>query len=145
MMFLKKKALLGNQASGNGAVAIGDPSIATGQGAVALGFENRATGLAAVALGSESQAIGDSAFAQGNKAKAVGVSAIALGESEYPDRGHVPVRIWIKASGALFRFGKGLSLLGRGGSTGCCEAGVLNTGLRLHHSAVRKSALQFWK
>ena len=43
------------------------------------------------------------------------------------------------------QIGKGLSLLGRGGSTGCCEAGVLNTGLRLHHFAVRESALQFWK
>jgi autotransporter adhesin len=66
---------------GNGAVAIGDPNVATGTGAVALGADNTATGNGAVALGNQSSALGTGAFAVGNLANANSNGAIALGNS----------------------------------------------------------------
>jgi trimeric autotransporter adhesin len=66
-------------ASGNGAVAIGDPNTATGTGAVAIGANNTATGNGAVAVGNSNQAIGDGAIGIGQYANAIGTAATALG------------------------------------------------------------------
>lgn len=64
-------------ATGNGAVAIGDPNTANGAGAVAIGADNTANGGGAVALGNGSRAEGGVAI--GYQATASGLRSIALG------------------------------------------------------------------
>ena len=78
--FLERSIGLGNQASGDGSVAIGDPNFATGEGAIAIGRDNIATGNAAIALGDTSSATGTSALAAGRQATANGNGAIAVGD-----------------------------------------------------------------
>ncbi|MET0588874.1 MAG: hypothetical protein ABWZ75_10170, partial [Novosphingobium sp.] len=61
-----------------GAVAIGDPNVATGTGAVAIGADNVATGNGAVAIGNQSSAVGQGSVALGNAAAAAS-NGVAVG------------------------------------------------------------------
>ncbi len=79
----------GQKATGNGAVAIGDPNVSNGTGAVTMGADNTAAGnLAgtiaangAVAIGNANSAIGQGSVALGNASKASAAGAVALGDT----------------------------------------------------------------
>ena len=98
-------------ASGSGAISVGDASDATGLRSVAIGFSSQATGVFATAYGPLARATTTGTVAIGNQAKADGSNSTAIG----PEAGYIS-GVAQDAIGIGYR-------AGQGGATGSVSIG----------------------
>ena len=98
-------------ASGSGAISVGDASDATGLRSVAIGFSSQATGVFATAYGPLARAVTTGGVAIGNQAKADGSNSTAIG----PEAGYIS-GVAQDAIGIGYR-------AGQGGATGSVSIG----------------------